>query len=175
MWRTFRRPYNVALALGSALLVFFATTSVGSYSLMSYIVRENSLPLSEKLSLLSHILRSPLYSPISAETMFLAVLALLIGINITLTIFYIRLHQSAPSKTGTASSIGGLIASVLGIGCAACGSLLLTSFAASFGGLGALSLLPYGGEEIGYLGAVLLFVSSIVLVRGINKPAVCTI
>jgi uncharacterized membrane-anchored protein YitT (DUF2179 family) len=175
MWRTFRRPYNVVFALGSALLVFFATTSVGSFSLMSYIVRENSLPLSEKLSLLSHILRSPLYSPISAETMFLAILALLIGINITLTIFYIRLHQSAHSKTGTASSIGGLIASVLGIGCAACGSLILTSFAASVGGLGILSLLPHGGAEISYIGALLLIASCVVLVRGINTPAVCSI
>lgn len=175
MWRTFRHPLNILLALGIACAVLSALSAMGSFSLVQYIFGHSALEMSEKAWLLAHIFGAPLFPPYTLESFFLITVSLLIGINSVLTLFYIRLRRSAPSKAGALGSIGGIVASLLGIGCAACGSLVATTILTSVGGLSLLALLPYNGAEIGYLGALLLFISTVMLARHINKPPVCPI
>lgn len=175
MWRTFKNPLNVALASALSLSVFILTASAGSYGLLGHVLRNAGLSLFAKVTLMFQILSTPFYNLLSSETFFLLAVSVLIGINITLAIFYIRLRRSTPSASGTIGTIGGLVAALLGVGCAACGSLILTSVAVSLGGLSLLAALPFGGAEIGYLGALLVGISTVILIRGINKPAVCPI
>ncbi|MBK5204909.1 MAG: hypothetical protein JJD98_05735 [Polaromonas sp.] len=62
---------------------------------------------------------------------------------------------------------------VIGIGCAACGSLILGVILPSFGAAGALAALPLNGEEFGILSVALLFVSLLLISKNIAEPINC--
>lgn len=101
--------------------------------------------------------------------------ALLLSLTSTLMLFFIRMNRALPSKMQSAGSLGAALAGVLGLGCAACGSILAWSLAANVGGIGVVTLLPYRGAEIGYIGLGLLAYSAYTLSRAIDKPPVCPI
>ncbi|HQU09423.1 MAG TPA: hypothetical protein PLV25_05630, partial [Opitutales bacterium] len=69
----------------------------------------------------------------------------------------------------------GIASGVLGMGCAACGSFLLTSLLSLFGASWLLSYLPLAGGEFGILGVILLAVSLYMTAKKIQNPAVCKI
>jgi hypothetical protein len=74
-------------------------------------------------------------------------IALLFGLQVTLLTYYIRSVRSRVTTLTNvgASGIGGLVSGFFGIGCAACGTFLLSSILALFGAGGALAWLPFGG------------------------------
>ncbi len=67
----------------------------------------------------------------------------------------------------------GLILAFLGIGCASCGTAFLTFLLSFFGGATLLHLLPYGGQEIGYLGVIVLLFATYSLAKKTANPTVC--
>jgi Na+/alanine symporter len=67
----------------------------------------------------------------------------------------------------------GLIVAFLGIGCAACGSAFLSVVLSLLGFSSMLSYLPYGGEEIGYIGLLFLFMATYHLSKKVNSPLTC--
>ena len=86
--------------------------------------------------------------------------------NVSRTVFssvshYVRAHK--------------IVSGVLGMGCAACGSFLLTSIFSLFGASWLLSYLPLDGGEFGILGVILLAVSLYLTAKKIQNPAVCKI
>ena len=60
------------------------------------------------------------------------------------------------------------------MGCAACGSFLLTSLTLA-GASGVLTLLPLGGSEFGIIGAVLLALAIYMTAKKIQDPLVCKV
>lgn len=94
-------------------------------------------------------------------------IALLFGFNL-IAFKSIRTNGGIDRKTATTTT-GGLIFSLLGAGCGACG-ILAVSFL-SFFGMGALvSALPLGGAEFDIAGVILLFISLIlILSQSITK------
>ena len=66
-----------------------------------------------------------------------------------------------------------MIAGLLGVGCAACGSVILTAVLAGAGST-LLLLLPFGGAELGFLGIVLLLYAIVKMHKEIAKGSVCT-
>ncbi|MCD5381279.1 MAG: hypothetical protein LR008_01755, partial [Candidatus Pacebacteria bacterium] len=106
--------------------------------------------------------------------MYMVSIAVLFGINVSLLTYYIRRRQIEVSgKTAHVTSIGGLISGIFGIGCAACGSIILTSVLGLFGATGLLLLLPFHGAEFGVIGIILLAFSINYLVKKIDDPFVC--
>ena len=65
------------------------------------------------------------------------------------------------------------LASALGIGCAACGSFILTTALSSFGAASALAILPLRGGEFGILSVVLLALSLVLISKKIAAPLIC--
>jgi hypothetical protein len=175
MKRVFVRPGYFFLATLTSLIVFVSIAWANVLPLFFRIIRDVTLPFDTALSLGSTLLVTSLTDFTLTGFVFALTTALLIGINVTFLVFYFRMFRAVPSSTTTASGLLGGIATLLGFGCAACGSVFLVSFIGALGGTGLLALLPYGGEEIGYVGIALLFVSAIFLTRAINKPLVCPI
>jgi len=104
------------------------------------------------------------------------VISILLGINITLLMYYIRRRQKgAVRKTGSGYGLAGAVAGLFGVGCAACGSVILTAFFTWFGLGGLLILLPLHGAEFGLLAILLLAFSIHRLCKRINDPLVCPI
>jgi len=102
------------------------------------------------------------------------VISLLFGLNFSLLTYYIKQRrvQTNNLKVG-ASGLGGLVAGLLGIGCAACSSFLLTYVLGLFGLAALLTWLPFGGEELAFIGVLLLIYSIVLLNKKIDQPLVC--
>src|SRR3990167_6321689 len=92
--------------------------------------------------------------------------------NFRLIVYYFARKRNLPKKEGIAAA-GGLAGGILGIGCASCGSFILTSLLASFGASGALAFFPLGGAEFGILGVFLLTTSIFLICKNIPSAAVC--
>lgn len=104
------------------------------------------------------------------------VIAVLFGLQVALITYYVRSVRSKVLNLTSvgASGIGGLVSGFSGIGCAACGTFLLSSILVLFGAGGVLIWLPFGGEEFGLFGVGLLVYANHLLVKKINAPLVCT-
>ncbi len=79
-------------------------------------------------------------------------------------------HSRTSTRTGGAV---GFFAALFGIGCSACGPLLGATLLTSIGGATLVSALPFGGQEIGYVGIGLLLFSAYTVSQNLQKPLVC--
>jgi hypothetical protein len=107
-----------------------------------------------------------LLSPIGAIS--LVLLGLLLGINTVLLIQYIarKRQQTICIDFGAGNrhlALGGTVASIFGIGCAACGSAILFGLLNILGAGSLLLWLPLHGEEFSIIGLVLLSYATWVL------------
>lgn len=69
----------------------------------------------------------------------------------------------------------GIIVGFLGVGCSACGSLILSSLFGLAGAAVVVKILPFNGYEIGFVSIVLLAVSIYLLVAHLQNPFICQI
>ena len=83
-----------------------------------------------------------------------------------------RLRGEIILRSGLYSGIG-LLMAFLGVGCAACGTALLSVLLGFFGFSTMLSVFPYQGEELGYIGIIILLIATYTLSRKVVSPAVC--
>jgi hypothetical protein len=112
-------------------------------------------------------------STFTAGTLILATLgSLLGGINLSLAYTYIKIRGDVILKSGLYSGMGLLLA-FLGIGCAACGTAFLSVLLGFFGFSAMLNLLPYQGQEIGYVGLIILCIATYTLAKKVTAPNVC--
>jgi hypothetical protein len=104
-------------------------------------------------------------------------IALFFGINAALLWYYVarakRLSKADRSLTFT--GVGGFVSGIFGIGCAACGTILLTAVAQLFGAAWLITYLPLHGAEFGVLGVALLVLTTYSLAKRIDDPMLCTI
>jgi hypothetical protein len=94
------------------------------------------------------------------------------AINITLSYLYFRIRGASIIKNGLSSGTG-LVFAFLGIGCAACGTAILSTLLGLLGLSSILGLLPFGGLEVGFIGLAILVIATLVLARKLGSPAVC--
>lgn len=94
------------------------------------------------------------------------------GLVISLLYTYIKIRGNLLKSSGAQSGIG-LIFAILGIGCAACGTVLLQTILSIFGFGGLLSFFPYHGLEVGYFGLLLLIINTYTLSNRLGKPLTC--
>jgi hypothetical protein len=101
-------------------------------------------------------------------------IAVLFGINFALLGFYISTVRSIRgSISAGSSSLGGLISGLFGIGCAACGTFILSTVLTSFGSAGLLTILPFRGEELSLIGIGLLTYSILIIGKKLQYPFIC--
>lgn len=109
--------------------------------------------------------------------LYTSLIALLFGLQITLLAYYVGRARAAVSAVGSAGavSVGGMVSGILGIGCAACGTFVLTSLLAVIGAGGLVAVLPFAGQEFGFLGVGLLLYANYLLLQKLSQPFVCPI
>jgi hypothetical protein len=112
-------------------------------------------------------------SSFSTSSSILAILGLILGaLNITFAYTYMKLRGEVITKSGLYSGLG-LFFAFLGIGCAACGTAFVSLLFGLLGLSGVLNLLPFHGEELGYLGLIIIAVATYVLAHKVGEPNVC--
>ncbi len=114
-----------------------------------------------------------LSSSFTVGALILAILgSLLGGLNIALAYTYMRVRGEMIAHSGLYSGAG-LLMAFLGIGCAACGTAMLSLVLGFFGLSTMLDVLPYEGLEIGYIGLIILMIASYTLAQKVSAPNVC--
>lgn len=174
--RVFRHVRYVMGAIGVAFAVFSAALLLPNLSTITQVVFSGSVGLGTKISFVASLYGS-LFTNFTLLSGFIVFLtAVLFGVNIALLTYYIRRRQvKSHSTRAHLASLGGLVSAALGIGCAACGSVVLTAVLGLFGASGFLLLLPFHGAEFGFFGILLLCFSIYYLMRRIQDPVVCPV
>lgn len=141
--------------------------------LVTHIIASGSIAFGAKLTLLLNLLGSietnfTLFSAIA-----MIVIAIFFGVNMALIIYFIKKKGAALGGGGFLASAGGIGSGIIGIGCAACGSFVLSAILPVVGAVGVIALLPLKGKEFSILSIGLLFISIFMMSRKIIEPVVC--
>ena len=141
--------------------------------LLTEVFGASSTPLETKLKLAWNLLGGirTNFSLLSAG--YTIAIAALFGINIAMVVYFLKRARNNLARQDIAAGFGGIASGALGIGCAACGSFLLSTLLASFGAASALVILPLRGGEFGILSVILLAFSLVLISKKIAAPLMC--
>ena len=176
--QVFSNGCYVLLAAIIALVTFVLTTWLGNLGLVWQIVTSEWLPLADKARILLALIGSigTNFTLFSASTAI--AIAVLFGMNVAVMTYDFRERRMRAMQSGqvvTAASLGGLLSGLFGIGCAACGTFVLSPTLAFFGIGTFAAVLPFGGEEFGALGVGMLGLSLVLCARKIGQSATCLV
>ncbi len=172
----FTQGSYVLLAIGAGLSVLIFATWLPNLGLVWQVVTSDSIPLSNKIEILTALVRSlsTNFTPFSGAITI--AVAVLFGTNVALIAYYFRLRKTLVKQASSgmaAASLGGLASGFLGIGCAACGTLILSPVLTFLGAGTLIASLPFGGEEFGLFGVAMLVLSLILGAKRIGQLTVC--
>ncbi len=174
--KVLKRPSYLLLTVLIAIMAFSIAVWLPNLGLITTVLGSTSSSLSDKLAFLFSLYGSieTNFTFVSASVVFL--ISGLFGVQVALLVYYIRRVRTGFKLGGAGTSgVVGLISGMFGVGCAACGAFILTSFLSLFGVAGILAYLPFGGQEFGLLGLLLLGYSISLLIKRINDPLVCEV
>lgn len=171
--QVFSRPSYVAFAGVLAILTFLLAVWFPNFGLIGEVFSGSDAPLAAKfgiaLSLIGGIGTN--FSLLSAG--YTIAIAVLFGLIAAMIAYLLKQGRVGAAGQNIALGSGALASGVLGVGCAACGSLILAAAVPSLGVAAALAMLPLNGEEFGILSVILLWVSLLLVSRNIAEAVVC--
>ena len=174
--RVFKSPRYSMLAFAVAFIVLSFSLLLPNKEAVWQVFSSEVVVTSTKFFFLGSLYGSLFTNFTLISGLYLVVVSVLFGINIALLTYYIRKRQVAMSdKKASLTSAAGIISAMFGVGCAACGSVILTSLFGIFGAGGLLLRLPFHGIEFGVLGLILIIFSTYYLIRRIRDPLVCPV
>ena len=171
--QVFVYPSYIALAGVLAILTFLLAVWFPNLGLIAEIFSGSNAPLAAKFSLALSLLGGigTNFSLLSAG--YTIAIAVLFGITAAMIVYLLRQNRTGAAGQNIAIGSSGIASGVLGIGCAACGSLILGAVLPSVAVAGALAALPLNGEEFGILSVALFFVSLLLVSKNIAKTIAC--
>lgn len=171
----FRDWQYLALFGAAGLVVFVGAVWLPNVRLLWSIWRDPSLALADKVTFPLRLLESIGTNFTTLSASYTIAIAVLTGINIAFVAYILKRQKQGLSAAGVTTGTFGILSGATGLGCAACGSLILSSLLATAGGASLLALLPLRGGEFGILGVALLLSATYFLARHITKPPACEI
>lgn len=173
--KVFRRPQYALLAFVTSVTVFVFAVWFPNLPLIARIMGHPDILFSQKFDLPISLLGSIVTNFTLLSASYTIAIAILFGINLSMLVYFLRRRVAEVKQGGIATGIFGITSGVVGIGCAACGSFLLTSILSLVGASWILSFLPLRGAEFGILGVILLSTSLYTTAKKIQNPVICKI
>lgn len=169
----FANTSYIAFASALAIAAFFFAVWLPNFGLIGEVFGTSSAPLGAKLKIAVSLLGGigTNFSFLSAG--YTIAIAILFGVDISMVVYFLKRTRARLARQDLAAVFGGAASGALGIGCAACGSFILSATLASLGAAGALAILPLRGGEFGILSVVLLLVSLALISKKIAAPLIC--
>lgn len=163
----FKKPSYVILFFTIALTFFLASLLLIRYDLLAFFDGITKLRIFWSLIL-------DLRSTFTPSSIILVItLSILSAINISMMVFYTKRRIILQKKAGV--GFLGIIIGFLGVGCASCGSLILSSIFGLSATASFIGILPFQGLEFGILGVVILLTSIYLVAKKIQNPLLCKI
>lgn len=172
--KVFQKPLYVAIGILAGLTSFVFIIWLPNIGLVAEVIFSSG-SFSERIALPVSLIGTISTNFTTLSASFVIAMAILFGMNVAMATFFIRRRISNIKQSGTAVGLIGTMSGTLGVGCAACGSILLTTVLAWVGAGTLIQLLPLQGEEFGIAGVILLASSLFLTAKQIENPAVCKI
>ena len=172
--KVFQKPLYAAIGILTGLTSFVFIIWLPNIGLVAEVLFSSG-SFSERIALPVSLIGTISTNFTALSASFVIAMAILFGMNVAMTAFFIRRRISNIKQSGTAVGLIGTVSGTLGVGCAACGSILLTTVLAWIGAGALVRFLPLQGEEFGIAGVFLLAASVFLTARQIENPAVCRI
>lgn len=169
----FAHSSYIALANALAILAFLFAVWLPNFGLLAEFFGASSAPLETKLKLAWNLLYGirTNFSLLSAG--YTIAIAALFGVDIAMVAYFLKRTRNKFARKDVAAGFGGIASGVFGIGCAACGSFILSAIFSFLGAAGALAILPLRGGEFGILSVILLVISLLLISKKISAPLTC--
>jgi hypothetical protein len=165
----------IALAVG--VTAFSVAVWLPNLTLIGAVLTSSTATTIEKILILISLYGGITTNFTVVSALYTILIAILFGVYSALLVYYIRAMQTKNNDAVSVSAlgVGGVVSGFFGIGCAACGTFILTSLL-TFGGASTfLTLLPLGGQEFGFLGVGLLAYAIYSLLKKLKLSSVCSI
>lgn len=165
------QPKYLTITIAVSLMVIAFAAWLPNLHLITRAMTSSTMTLWQKTNLLTGLLGSlqTNFTPLSRTITFIN--AGLAGVQVSLLIYYLR--QAAQIQQSMGMSAMGVVAGMLGVGCASCGSVVLTSLIGFGSATAVLGFLPFRGQEFGLLGIAILLFAIYVTIKKINDPLIC--
>lgn len=165
----------VFISLAVSLAVFLFAVWLPNLGLIGIVLFDSSAPAEAKFALPIQLIGSIVTNFSWFSAGYLVLIALLTGINIGLVAYLLKTgKQNQGNPKGYILNLFGMGAGALGVGCAACGSLIVTAVLGAAGG-SLIAFLPLKGMEFGVIAVLLLGGSTYALLKKVVAPQVCEI
>ena len=171
--KVFSAPSYAITAVALSVAAFLFAVWLPNIGLVTDVFTHSSAPIGEKLRLAVTLLGGIRTNFSFLSATYTILIALLFGMNIAMIAYYLKQRVPVLRRENFFAGIFGIASGVLGVGCAACGSFILTTTLSFIGASGALALLPLKGGEFGILSVILLGASIYLISRKINDPLIC--
>jgi hypothetical protein len=174
--RVFSQGRYVLLALATGLVALILATWLPNLGLVWHIATSESVPFPDKVKILLALIGSITTNFTILSALSAIAIAVLFGMNVATLAYYIQSRRPLVTRAGqgmTATSLVGLASGLFGIGCAACGTLVLSPALTFIGASTLITVLPFGGEEFGVLGIAMLGLSLVLSARMIGQSITC--
>jgi len=173
MKEVFRRVPYLMLAAAAAFGVFAFAVWLPNLSFLWRVLSDPAASAGLKVRLPLQLLGSIAtnFTALSATTTVLV--SVFFGLNLAVIVYYFSRQRNALKDAHLTLGAGGLLSGMLGMGCAACGSAVITGLFAFIGASGAFAFLPLRGGEFTIIGISLFALSTLLVAKKISSPAVC--
>lgn len=165
------QPKYLIAAIAVSLMVIAFAAWLPNLHLITKTMTNSTMTLWQKTNLLTSLLGSLQTNFTPVSRIVTVITAGLTGVQVSLLIFYLR--QTARATQSMGMSAVGVATSMLGIGCASCGSVVLTSLIGFGTATTVLGIFPFRGQELGILGIGILLLAIHLTFKKINDPLVC--
>ena len=172
--KVFSRPAYVALASIASVTVLLFVLWFPNLGLIASVVASPDASLVEKVRLPITLLGSIATNFSFFSASYTVAVALLFGAYAALMVYFLRRRIRAASGGAVTGTLG-ILSGVIGIGCAACGSIVAGTILSLIGVSGVVVLLPLRGSEFGLIGIILFLIAIRTLAKQIETPAACRI
>ena len=169
--QTLKRPGPFALFFFVSVAVIFIAVWLPNFSFLRHTVTTPDFTAGDRAAILltSFGALKTNFLPLSRFT--IIIVALLTGLNAAMFARYIRTRRALERSAGVTAF--GTFLGMLGVGCAACGSVIVTSLVGASATAALVGVLPFNGVEFGLLGIVALLYANRELAKKIRAPLAC--
>lgn len=161
------------LALISATVIGAGIIWLSSHQLIRFAFTSDIFNWSAKLKILWTSLGLYATNFTLASQIMIGLVALVSGMNIAMLAFYFKRRMAVGSAAGASGF--GLLVGTLGVGCSACGSVILSSLIGISSASALVSVLPLRGVEFGIASIALIGLSTYWIAKKIQAPETCAI
>lgn len=167
------RPGYIVLAVTIFLAVMLFAVWLPNLSFVLHVATSPTLAFSQKVGILGNSLGAIQTNFTPLSRIFTVAVALLFAAQFSMIVFYLKRRISLQKAAGIGSL--GMLSGLLGVGCAACGSVILSALFGVGATASFIEVLPLKGQEFGLLSIAILVFALFLTARKIQDPLVCSV